>query len=104
MAVTTSGALSGVPVTEVSAGKTRSPARPGSTRAYCWGANGSGQAGDGTTTQRNAPVQVLLLSPGAPTGVTATAGDSTAVVSWTAPGSLARARSPATPPPRSRAA
>ena len=87
VAVTTSGALSGVPVTQVSVGNTVACAA-GSTGAYCWGANGSGQAGDGTTTQRNAPVQVLLLSPGAPTGVTATAGDSTAVVSWTAPGSL----------------
>ena len=87
VAVTTSGVLSGVTVTQVSAGNTVACA-VGSTGAYCWGANGSGQAGDGTTTQRNAPVQVLLLSPGAPTGVTATAGDTTAVVSWTAPASL----------------
>ena len=87
VAVTTSGALSGVTVTEVSAGNTVACA-VGGTGAYCWGTNGSGQAGDGTTTQRNAPVQVLLLSPGAPTGVTVTAGDTTAVVSWTAPASL----------------
>ena len=87
VAVATSGVLSGVTVTQVSAGNTVACA-VGSTGAYCWGTNGSGQAGDGTTTQRNAPVQVLLLSPGAPTGVTATAGDTTAVVSWTAPASL----------------
>ena len=86
VAVTISGVLSGVTVTQVSAGNTVACA-VGSTGAYCWGANGSGQAGDGTTTQRNAPVQVLLLSPGAPTGVTATAGDTTAAVSWTAPAS-----------------
>ena len=87
MAVTTSGVLSGVTVTQVSAGNTVACA-VGGTGAYCWGANGAGQAGDGTTNQDNLPVQVLLLSPGAPTGVTATAGDTTAALSWTAPASL----------------
>ena len=60
----------------------------GSTGAYCWGANGLGQLGDGTSTQRTAPVQVIMLSPGPPTGVTATAADTTAAISWTAPATL----------------
>lgn len=33
-------------------------------RAYCWGRNGSGQVGDGTTLNRNAPVQVARLGTG----------------------------------------
>ena len=38
--------------------------RGGSTGAYCWGANGSGQAGDGTTTQRNARSRCSCCHPG----------------------------------------
>ena len=87
VAVTVTGVLAGVTLTQVSAGNTATCA-VGSTGAYCWGANGSGQLGDGTTTQRTAPVQVLMLSPLPPTGVTATAGDTTAAISWTAPATL----------------
>lgn len=62
VAVTVTGALAGVTLAQVSAGNTATCA-VGSTGAYCWGGNGSGQLGDGTTTQRTAPVQVLMLSP-----------------------------------------
>ena len=74
-------------VTQVSAGQ-HGRLRGGQHRRLLLGRQRLRAGGDGTTTQRNAPVQVLLLSPGAPTGVTATAGDATAVVSWTAPASL----------------
>ena len=87
VAVTVSGALAGVTLAQVSAGNTATCA-VGSTGAYCWGGNGSGQLGDGTTTQRTAPVQVLMLSPQPPTGVTAAAGDTTAAISWAAPATL----------------
>ena len=87
VAVTVTGALAGVRLAQVSAGNTNTCA-VGSTGAYCWGANGLGQLGDGTSTQRTAPVQVIMLSPGPPTGVTATAADTTAAISWTAPATL----------------
>jgi alpha-tubulin suppressor-like RCC1 family protein len=73
-----------------------------------WGNNGSGQIGLGTTAEVLSPADVVGLSgpvkgiatggyfsvavadavptaPGAPTGVTATAADGSATVSWTAP-------------------
>lgn len=36
--------------------------------AYCWGHNGTGQLGDGTTTRRHTPVQVQDLGPGTDAG------------------------------------
>ncbi len=57
----------------------------------CWGANSYGQLGDGTTTDRHAPVDVIWVAasdePDAPTNVQATAGDSEATVTWTPPSS-----------------
>jgi len=48
-------------------------------------------ATDGTSANGSATftwvIQALVTAPGAPTGVTATAGDASAVVSWTAPAS-----------------
>jgi hypothetical protein len=58
----------------------------GSTGAvYCWGDNQNGGLGDDSTTASDVPV---LAGPQAPTGVSAVPGDTTAAVSWKAPGSL----------------
>ena len=55
---------------------------------YCWGDNANGELGNNSTTASNVPVVVQGIIPGAPTGVTATPGDTTATISWTAPASL----------------
>jgi alpha-tubulin suppressor-like RCC1 family protein len=60
VAVTTSGVLSGT-VDQVNAGALHSCALQGSV-AYCWGYNGTGQLGDGSTTQRTAPVAVTPVA------------------------------------------
>ncbi len=64
--------LSGV--TQISTGSMHTCAVRLDTTVACWGSNGSGRLGDGSTTQRNAPVDVLV-SPGGPSlsGVTAVA-------------------------------
>jgi alpha-tubulin suppressor-like RCC1 family protein len=43
---------------QVSAGGTHTCAKTGAAVAYCWGWNGEGQLGDGTTTYRLSPVKV----------------------------------------------
>ncbi|MCA1841522.1 MAG: fibronectin type III domain-containing protein, partial [Actinobacteria bacterium] len=55
---------------------------------YAMGANGKGQLGDSTTIDRPLPVLAgcpFPGSPGKPTNVIGTAGDSSASVTWTAP-------------------
>ncbi len=53
----------------------------------CWGENGSGQLGDATTADRLSAVAVIgfATAPGAPTGASATRGNASAVVTWSAP-------------------
>lgn len=51
------GLLSGI--SSVASGYRFSCGASSSGSMYCWGENGSGQLGDGTVTQRSAPVQVL---------------------------------------------
>src|SRR5437868_10992989 len=53
-------------VVAVAAGDSFALARKSDGSVWAWGANASGQLGDGTTTQRLSPVQVV--------GLTATAG------------------------------
>jgi alpha-tubulin suppressor-like RCC1 family protein len=61
----------------------------GSGSVKCWGRNFSGELGDGTTTERDAPANVVWSPsasvPDAPTNVSATAGNGSATVSWSPP-------------------
>jgi alpha-tubulin suppressor-like RCC1 family protein len=59
----TNGPVQVSPVIDVAMGDRFGCAIRGNDRLYCWGINGSGQVGDGTTTQRDVPT--LLSSLGA---------------------------------------
>jgi alpha-tubulin suppressor-like RCC1 family protein len=77
VAVYTSGVLSGVRLTQVSAGRRFTCALSSAGKAYCWGYNADGQLGDGGT--RNSDVPVAVSTSGVLSGVTliqVTAGDS----------------------------
>jgi alpha-tubulin suppressor-like RCC1 family protein len=54
-----SGSLTGI--TSIACGRYHSLARKNDGSVWAWGRNGSGQLGDGTTTQRTTPVQVSGL-------------------------------------------
>jgi alpha-tubulin suppressor-like RCC1 family protein len=87
-AVTVSGALAGVTLSQISSGQLATCAQDTTGAFYCWGGNGNGQLGDASTTSSDVPVVVQDIVPGPPTGVSATPGDTTATISWTAPASL----------------
>ncbi len=70
VAVSTSGALSGKTLTQVDAGQNAACALTSAGAAYCWGANGSGQLGDGNSFQSLVPVAVTTA--GVLNGVTLT--------------------------------
>ncbi len=55
--VSTLGLLSGKTVTDISVGGNHACAVADG-KAYCWGNNGNGQLGNGTTTSSNSPVEV----------------------------------------------
>ena len=55
--VSTLGLLSGKTVTDISVGGNHACAVADG-KAYCWGTNGNGQLGNGTTTSSNSPVEV----------------------------------------------
>lgn len=56
VAVDTTGVLAGKTISTLSAGGSHTCALVGTTEIYCWGRNGNGELGDGTTTTRTAPV------------------------------------------------
>jgi alpha-tubulin suppressor-like RCC1 family protein len=58
VAVDTSGVLAGKTVTQISAGWEFACALDSTAAAYCWGDNGSGQFGDGSTVSSSVPVAV----------------------------------------------
>jgi alpha-tubulin suppressor-like RCC1 family protein len=93
VAVTATGVLAGVTLTQIDSGTNSTCAIDASSNVYCWGANGNGELGNGTSGgPSTVPVKVLGLPavtpPGPPTAVTATPGDATATVSWTPPSSF----------------
>ena len=68
VAVTTSGVLSGVTLTQITAGYAHTCAVSSAGAAYCWGANGNGQLGNSSTTLSLVPVAVT--TSGVLSGVT----------------------------------
>ncbi|MBI3148361.1 MAG: right-handed parallel beta-helix repeat-containing protein [Betaproteobacteria bacterium] len=76
--VDVSGLTSGVGA--VAAGGDHTCALTTSGGVKCWGSNGYGQLGDGTAGVRSFPGDVLILVPAAPSGVSASATNASAVV------------------------
>jgi len=67
VAVTASGVLSGVALVQITTGGTTACALGSAGAAYCWGAGGSGQLGNGSTTAiQNTAVAVTATSTGLP--------------------------------------
>ena len=58
-----SGKLTASNVVSIGAGSNRGCAVINDGRTFCWGLNGSGQIGDGTTISRNVPTESLFLRP-----------------------------------------
>ncbi len=81
VAVDASGVLSGVKLTQATVGYQQVCAEDAGDAVYCWGGNGEGQLGDGSTISSSVPV---VVGPPPPTGVQARPGSGLAAVSWTA--------------------
>lgn len=62
VAVYTGGVLSGVTLTQISAGNGFTCALASSGAAYCWGGNANGELGNNSTAQSNVPVAVSTWS------------------------------------------
>ena len=70
MAVSTSGALSGVILTQITAGYYFTCVLSSAGSVYCWGRNAEGELGNGTTSSSSSPVAVSTA--GALAGITVT--------------------------------
>ena len=79
--------LKGSRIFQISVGARHACAVDISTNAFCWGDNSDGQLGDGTTDDHLVP-EATALVPGAPTALTARAGDKRLAVTWKAPADL----------------
>ena len=88
VAVTATGALAGASLFQISSGQLATCTQDTTGAFYCWGTNTNGQLGNASTTSSDVPVVVTGIAAGPPTGVSATPGDTTATISWTAPASL----------------
>ena len=58
VAVSTTGALAGKTIKRIAAGIWHTCAIASDDKVYCWGDNGNGQLGNGSTTQSNVPIAV----------------------------------------------
>ena len=85
VAVDTGGVLAGKNLTQITTGGGHTCTLDTAAAVYCWGWNLFGEIGDNSTTSSDVPV---LAGPEAPSGVTAAASDTAAIVSWSAPASL----------------
>jgi alpha-tubulin suppressor-like RCC1 family protein len=72
VAVTTSGVLSGLILTGISDGGSTACALASTRAAFCWGAGGSGQLGNGTTTATQSTAVAVTAAAGVLAGVTLT--------------------------------
>jgi alpha-tubulin suppressor-like RCC1 family protein len=88
LAVTATGVLAGASLFQISSGQLATCAQDTTGAFYCWGGNGSGQLGNGTTGVTTTPVSVGAIVPGAPTSVAAFPASTTATVYWATPASL----------------
>ncbi len=88
VSVYTAGALSGVTLYQITTGTDHTCTLDTTGAAYCWGLNSSGQLGNDSTGNSSLPVTVQTLLPGPPTNVIAQPGNTTAIISWTAPASF----------------
>jgi alpha-tubulin suppressor-like RCC1 family protein len=88
VAVSQGAMPSGTTLFQISSGGSHTCVQDTTGAFYCWGDNANGDLGNNSTTASNVPVVVQGIVPGAPTGVTATPGDTTATISWTAPASF----------------
>ena len=61
-----SGVLQGKTISDIGGGSNRGCAITSDAISYCWGTNGQGQLGDGTTISRNKPTESVFLRPKLP--------------------------------------